>query len=598
MTVRFLRPASRGCAALLGLALLGCGDSTGPGTLSVAGTFTAIVSVPASGTVGRTVAVSPTVLLKDRAGQPQAGTAVSFEVTAGGGQLTRYTGTTDDAGTASAGSWTLGTQAGPNTVVARAEGFPAVSFQTTGVADQAVSLAAATAALTHGIRGQPLSPPPAARVVDRFGNPVAGVAVRFTVASGGGSVSGGTATSGSDGVARVGGWTLGPAAGINTLTATATGLVPTTFTATGTVGPPSVVVKLAGDDQSAPPSTVVAVRPRVRVTDSAGNAVAGASVTFTVTGGGGTVTGASQLTDLSGEAVVGSWRLGSVVGTNTLRAAAAGASASFTAQTVSGPPGSQFDIDVRFLGSVSSTYQQAFQTAVTRWRRVITGDLPGLFLNAAAGSCDSVMPAVNEFIDDLVIYVQVAEIDGVGNVLGRAGPCFVRETGKLPVLGYMLFDAADLASLATRGTLAAVITHEIGHVLGIGTLWTHVSPALLVGGGTADPYYSGVLGRQYYAQAGGLPGDGVPVEGTGGEGTRDSHWRESILRSELMTGWISAGDNPLSAITIGALADLGYAVSYLGADAYTVTSTGSFASILEPGVELVELPMPSPVVVR
>src|SRR5690606_12274024 len=138
-------------------------------------------------------------------------------------------------------------------------------------------------------------------------------------------------------------------------------------------------------------------------------------------------------------------------------------SASFTALAVAGPPTSQFDIEIRYLGAVLPTYQAAFQAAVARWRQVVIGDIPALHLNAAAGSCDSVMPAVNEVIDDLVIYVHLIDIDGVGNVLGRAGPCFIRDAGKLPVLGFMQFDLADLANLAATGTLQTVITHEIGH---------------------------------------------------------------------------------------------------------------------------------------
>ncbi|MGE0556520.1 MAG: hypothetical protein AB7R55_24100, partial [Gemmatimonadales bacterium] len=85
--------------------------------------------------------------------------------------------------------------------------------------------------------GQSVSVAPAVRVTSSSGDPISGVAVTFAVASGGGSVSGGSQTTGSDGIATVGGWTLGDAVGPNTLTAsiTATGVTgnPATFTATG-----------------------------------------------------------------------------------------------------------------------------------------------------------------------------------------------------------------------------------------------------------------------------------------------------------------------------------------------------------------------------
>jgi hypothetical protein len=79
---------------------------------------------------------------------------------------------------------------------------------------------------------------PSVIVRDALNNPVAGVPVTFVVASGGGSVTGGIATTNVNGIATVGSWTLGPALGTNTLTATSGGLS-VTFLATGA---PTIVV--------------------------------------------------------------------------------------------------------------------------------------------------------------------------------------------------------------------------------------------------------------------------------------------------------------------------------------------------------------------
>jgi adhesin/invasin len=82
---------------------------------------------------------------------------------------------------------------------------------------------------------------PEVRVTDANGLPAAGVVVTFAVATGGGSITGGTQTTNLNGNARVGKWTLGTLAGSrnNTLTATTAGLAgsPVAFTATGTPGP-------------------------------------------------------------------------------------------------------------------------------------------------------------------------------------------------------------------------------------------------------------------------------------------------------------------------------------------------------------------------
>jgi hypothetical protein len=83
-----------------------------------------------------------------------------------------------------------------------------------------------------------------------------------------------------------------------------------------------VVVKTAGDNQSAPTGTAVAVPPSVTVRDANGNPVNGITVIFAVASGGGTLTGGSQVTNASGVATVGSWTLGAATGTNTLTATA------------------------------------------------------------------------------------------------------------------------------------------------------------------------------------------------------------------------------------------------------------------------------------
>jgi hypothetical protein len=123
--------------------------------------------------------------------------------------------------------------------------------------------------------------------------------------------------------------------------------------------------------------------------------------------------------------------------------------------------------------------------------------------------------------------------------------------------------------METGGTFQGVIMHEMGHVLGLGTLWS--SLGLVTGAGTANPVYVGANAVREYNSIFGLTGSSVPVENTGGPGTADSHWRESTMRTELMTGYAESSGvpMPLSRITVGGLADLGYAVNYGAADLYS-----------------------------
>ena len=224
---------------------------------------------------------------------------------------------------------------------------------------------------------------------------------------------------------------------------------------------------------------------------------------------------------------------------------------------------SPFSIEVRFLGGLTKKQREAFKTAADRWARVIVGDLPSMEVDG-------------EVIDDLLILAQGQNIDGPGRVLGQAGPTRLRPRGTartalLPVKGEMTFDSADLKKMETGGTLTDVITHEMGHVLGIGTIWP--LKRLVRNAGTDDP---GFIGKgalaEYVALRGNRPGrpSGVPVENTGGRGTAGAHWRETVFRNELMSGFIADPGNPLSRMTAASLGDLGYTVDVDAAEPYVI----------------------------
>ncbi len=195
-------------------------------------------------------------------------------------------------------------------------------------------------------------------------------------------------------------------------------------------------------------------------------------------------------------------------------------------------------------------------------------------------------------------------IDGVGSILGQAGPCFVRSGSTLTVVGRMIFDEADVDNMESNGTLTDVITHELGHILGIGSLWDAFGllqdPSLVTPG--ADTYFSGTQAISAFDGVGGASyvGNKVPVENQqGGSGTKDSHWRESVFDNELMTGFINSGANPLSAVTIASLADLGYTVDLGQADSYTLPSLAPPppSAEIRPSIQLVRDQLGGPVYV-
>jgi len=82
--------------------------------------------------------------------------------------------------------------------------------------------------------GSTLPTAPSVIVKDSGGGAVAGVTVTFSVAAGNGTITGGVVTTGADGIARVGSWTLPAAGGTYALTGSLTGAggSPVTFSAT------------------------------------------------------------------------------------------------------------------------------------------------------------------------------------------------------------------------------------------------------------------------------------------------------------------------------------------------------------------------------
>jgi hypothetical protein len=132
----------------------------------------------------------------------------------------------------------------------------------------------------------------------------------------------------------------------------------------------------------------------------------------------------------------------------------------------------------------------------------------------------------------------------------------------------MFFDTDDLAFLEQNDILDEVVVHEMGHVLGFGSLWNFGRS--LLQGSTADPRFVGPNAIAGYHDVGGR-GSSVPVEENGGPGTAFSHWDEETFDEELMTGFIALGQSPLSVMTIGSMQDLGYVVDPTAADRYHVS---------------------------
>jgi hypothetical protein len=228
---------------------------------------------------------------------------------------------------------------------------------------------------------------------------------------------------------------------------------------------------------------------------------------------------------------------------------------------------SRYGVTLQFLVTPTTEQAAAFERARQRLESVIVGDLPDVTLDGAS-SCAGVAPQGT--VDDLLVVVDLRPIDGPGKILGSAGPCIIRRSSSLTVVGVARFDTDDLVELEEQGDLDAVISHEMLHVVGVGSLWENLG---LVGDASTDPHFVGSAARAAFRDVNGgdtYAGNPVPIEDTGGDGTAGAHWREDVLRDELMTGWLSGGAQPLSLTTVMSLADLGYEVDPASAEPFDI----------------------------
>lgn len=280
-------------------------------------------------TVQTTLPEQLVVEVLDAHGQPVGGARVTF-TTESGGTLSPPTPVTNAEGHARS-TYALGPTAGPQAVMATVAGLPPVSFTIRADADTASRLAVVDGDGQGGVAGASLAAPITVRVTDAFGNAIGAVEVAFDVRSG--SVTPRAAATDTSGHAVVE-WTLGSAAGEQWLTARSGGMIDSAL-ATAAAGPAARVTFVSGDGQAGTRSARLLAPLIVKVTDTFGNPVGAAAVTFSASDGG-SISPASVPTDADGLVAV-EWTLGAPLRVQTAIAAVAGVG-SDTATAVASVP--------------------------------------------------------------------------------------------------------------------------------------------------------------------------------------------------------------------------------------------------------------------
>ncbi len=260
-----------------------------------------------SGVIGSPANTPLVVVLRDGFGNAVVGQTINWSVISGAATLTNASSVSDAVGQAS-NTFTFGTSGGASVIRASAFGGTlTIDFTANAV------LASIVIAGGNGQAGPVSSVLPVALTVQisppagvfaagsgpRKPFALNGVPITFAITGGGGSLSVVNAVTNAAGQASTV-LTLGPAAGINTVSATVLGGPSTNFTATGlTAAVASGLTIVSGNNQVLDPS--VSSSPlTVELRDSGGNVIVGATVNWTSTGG--TLASASSVTNTSGQA--------------------------------------------------------------------------------------------------------------------------------------------------------------------------------------------------------------------------------------------------------------------------------------------------------
>jgi hypothetical protein len=277
--------------------------------------------------------------------------------------------------------------------------------------------------------------------------------------------------------------------------------------------------------------------------DAEGRLVLPDEVTYDVVSGGGV---------LAGTRIV----RGTAPGLVVVRARARGQE---TIDTLTVVPPSRFTVDIRVgrteaggVGVLSDRARAALDRAVKRWRQVIREDLPPQPVRTAtAGPCRA--PVLDETITGVVIFAR--ELDLGTGIVAQAAACILRPDGRT-VVGFVEMNSRFLGTL-TETQLVETMIHELAHAFGFGSAWRRSDGFARFVASTGTARWTGPVAAANFAflrNTAAWTGPLVPVA------PDLAHWNGTTFRAETMEPTLRP-QNRLSAITIGAFADMGYVVN-------------------------------------
>ena len=256
-------------------------DNRTPTTLDV------ISGYGQEGLPGKALADPFIVEVADQNGLAFEGVPVTFSVTAGGGTLAKPSTTTNSNGRAE-NILTLGNNPGTNTVRVSVERIPQpVTFNAEGI-QVPKALLKISGDDQEGFPGETLPNLLVVEVKDQFDKPLRNVQVTFAVTAGEGTLTATTTKTDRNGKAESK-LALGPNAGTNTVSVSASGIEQSeVFNAEG-IRTPELILKISGDSQEGLPGATLTNPFVVEVQDKTGSSLEGIPVTFAVIAGEGSL---------------------------------------------------------------------------------------------------------------------------------------------------------------------------------------------------------------------------------------------------------------------------------------------------------------------
>ena len=225
-------------------------------------------------------------------------------------------------------------------------------------------------------------------------------------------------------------------------------------------------------------------------------------------------------------------------------------------------PSGSYHITLQFAPDVPERWRIALAWAASVWEAAIAGSLPAVQLNSAGADCptapdEPTSPPQMGVETGMRLYVgQSGHYPAGTYVEATGGPCVQRPLpAPTTVLGQISLNRDKPVDAIPPERLEYLALHEMGHTLGLVAVVQGTQPDWF---DTSKRTYTGSMALEAWRRLFGTLPTALQEQG--------AHWNSAPLYDIMGTSGGGAGRiAPVTAVTIGALMDLGYPATWSGA---------------------------------